>query len=88
VGLTVGKSASIKRVYNNNVLLATEADDTEVVLLGKGIGLQQAYPGAAEAALDIAELIGESINRVITKDEVSYLALHTTRLYAEMTEHQ
>jgi beta-glucoside operon transcriptional antiterminator len=50
--------------------------------------VQEAYPEAAEAAEDIAELIGESINRVITKDEVSYLALHTTRLYVEMTEHQ
>jgi beta-glucoside operon transcriptional antiterminator len=50
--------------------------------------VQQAYPEAAEAATDIAELIGESINRVITKDEVSYLALHTTRLYTEMPEHQ
>jgi beta-glucoside operon transcriptional antiterminator len=50
--------------------------------------VQEAYPEALEAAEDIAELIGESINRVITKDEVSYLALHTTRLYVEMTEHQ
>jgi len=50
--------------------------------------VQEAYPEAAEAAMDIAKLIGESINRVITKDEVSYLALHTTRLYTEITEHQ
>jgi beta-glucoside operon transcriptional antiterminator len=50
--------------------------------------VQEAYPEALEAAEDIAELIGESINRVITKDEFSYLALHTTRLYVEMTEHQ
>ena len=34
--VTLGKSATIKRVYNNNVLLAMEADSTEVVLLGKG----------------------------------------------------
>lgn len=48
--------------------------------------IRQAYPEAAEAALDIAELIGTAINRVISNDEVSYLALHTTRLYAEMKE--
>lgn len=50
--------------------------------------VRQAYPEAAEAALDIAELIGQSINREISNDEVSYLALHTTRLYAEMKEQQ
>ncbi|MEC5183924.1 beta-glucoside operon transcriptional antiterminator [Cryobacterium sp. MP_3.1] len=48
--------------------------------------VQQAYPEAAEAAVDIAELIGTAINRVITTDEISYLALHTTRLYAELDE--
>ncbi|MDI3196145.1 PRD domain-containing protein [Pseudarthrobacter sp. AL07] len=50
--------------------------------------VRQAYPEAAEAALDIAELIGKAINRVISNDEISYLALHTTRLYAEMKEQQ
>jgi beta-glucoside operon transcriptional antiterminator len=50
--------------------------------------VKQAYPEAAEAALDIAGLIGKAINRVISNDEVSYLALHTTRLYAEMKEQQ
>ena len=50
--------------------------------------VQQAYPEAAEAAWDIAALIGQAINRVITKDEISYLALHTTRLYAELSEQQ
>ncbi|MBC7595204.1 MAG: PRD domain-containing protein [Kineosporiaceae bacterium] len=50
--------------------------------------VQQAYPEAAEAALDIAELIGKAIKRVITNDEISYLALHTSRLYVEMNEQQ
>lgn len=50
--------------------------------------VRQAYPEAADAALDIAGLIGKAINRVISNDEVSYLALHTTRLYAEMKEQQ
>ncbi len=31
----------LKRVYNNNVVLAIELDGTEVVLLGKGIGFQR-----------------------------------------------
>jgi beta-glucoside operon transcriptional antiterminator len=46
--------------------------------------VQQAYPEAADAARDIADLIGTAINRQITQDEMTYLALHTTRLYAEM----
>ena len=46
--------------------------------------VMQAYPEAAEAAVDIGELIGLAIKRVITDDEISYLALHTSRLYAEM----
>lgn len=45
-----------------------------------------AYPEAAEAAVDIGDLIGQAIKRVITNDEISYLALHTSRLYAEMND--
>jgi beta-glucoside operon transcriptional antiterminator len=48
--------------------------------------VQLAYPEAAEAAVDIAELIGEAIHRVISNDEISYLALHTTRLLAELEQ--
>ncbi|MFP5312111.1 MAG: PRD domain-containing protein [Actinomycetes bacterium] len=48
--------------------------------------VRQAYPEAAEAALDIAGLIGTSLDRVISNEEISYLALHTTRLYSEITE--
>ena len=47
-----------------------------------------AYPEAADAAVDIGELIGQALKRVITNDEISYLALHTSRLYAEMTDHR
>ncbi|MEO5779547.1 PRD domain-containing protein [Arthrobacter oryzae] len=46
--------------------------------------VRQVYPEAADAATDIARLIGEAIHRIISTDEISYLALHTGRLYAEM----
>lgn len=46
--------------------------------------VRQAYPEAADAALEVAELIGGALDRQLGADEVSYLALHTSRLYAEM----
>ncbi len=39
--MTKPRPVVIKRVYNNNVVLATEPDGTEVVLLGKGVGYQR-----------------------------------------------
>ncbi|TFB54264.1 PRD domain-containing protein [Cryobacterium sp. TMT2-17-1] len=48
--------------------------------------VRQLYPEAVEAAIDIAQLIGDAIHRVVSIDEISYLALHTGRLYAEMKE--
>lgn len=46
--------------------------------------VRQASPEAADAALEVARLIGSSLGRELDDDEVSYLALHTSRLYAEM----
>ena len=47
--------------------------------------VRQAYPEAADAALEVAKLIGAALKRELGDDEVSYLALHTSRLYVEMT---
>lgn len=41
MGMTLPRPVVIKRVYNNNVVLVTEPDGTEVVLLGKGVGYQR-----------------------------------------------
>jgi beta-glucoside operon transcriptional antiterminator len=41
-------------------------------------------PPAVEAAETLAALISEAAGRPLSKDEVSYLALHTSRLYAEL----
>jgi beta-glucoside operon transcriptional antiterminator len=46
--------------------------------------VRQAYPEAADAALEVATLIGGALRRELGDDEVSYLALHTSRLYVEM----
>lgn len=43
-------NVTIKRVYNNNVLLATQADGTDIVLLGKGIGFQRRAGELVDAA--------------------------------------
>lgn len=48
--------------------------------------VRQAYPEAAEAALEVSSLIGAALQRKLGDDEVSFLALHTSRLYAEMFE--
>ncbi len=42
------------------------------------------YPEAADAAVTIARLIQDAVKRELTPEEVSYLALHTSRLYAEV----
>ncbi len=46
--------------------------------------IRQAYPEAADAALETAKLIGATLRRKLGEQEISYLALHTARLYAEM----
>lgn len=46
--------------------------------------VRQAYPEAADAALEVAKLIGGALRRDLGNDEISYLALHTSRLYVEM----
>lgn len=46
--------------------------------------VRKTYPAAADAAIALARLIAEAVERNLTNDEVSYLALHTSRLYAEI----
>ncbi|MGP9503822.1 PRD domain-containing protein [Specibacter sp. AOP5-B1-6] len=46
--------------------------------------VREAYPEAADAALEVAKLIGGALRRDLGNDEISYLALHTSRLYVEM----
>ena len=46
--------------------------------------IRLAYPEAADAALEVAKLIGDALRSELGEQEVSYLALHTARLYAEM----
>lgn len=48
--------------------------------------VRAAYPEAADTAMEVAALIGAALGRTLGADEVSYLALHTSRLYAEMFE--
>lgn len=43
------------------------------------------YPEATSAALTVAERISTAIGDDLTKAEVNYIALHTTRLYGEVT---
>lgn len=61
---------------------ATAAATIKVDVLAS---VRQAYPEAADAALEVAKLIGSALNRELGADEVSYLALHTSRLYVEIT---
>ena len=72
--LTRGNAASIKRVYNNNVLLAELADGSEMVLVGKGIGFnhrpgesvdldsvdQRFVPDGSYAASHVAGVLGDA----------------------------
>ncbi|POH74063.1 PRD domain-containing protein [Arthrobacter glacialis] len=60
---------------------ATGANSIRVDVLAS---VRQAYPEAADAALEVAKLIGGALRRELGDDEVSYLALHTSRLYVEM----
>ncbi len=46
--------------------------------------VRTSYPAAADSAVRLAALISDAVNRELTPEEVSYLALHTARLYIEV----
>lgn len=54
---------TIRRVYNNNVVLVGEADGTEVVLLGKGIGFAR-HPGDVVDATVAQRFVAEGSFRL------------------------
>lgn len=64
---------------------SAEATGTATIKVDVLASVRQAYPEAADAALEVAKLIGAALRRELGDDEVSYLALHTSRLYVEMT---
>jgi beta-glucoside operon transcriptional antiterminator len=57
--VTASTQASVKRVYNNNVVLAIESDATEVVLLGKGIGFQRRPGDTVDTSLADQRFVAE-----------------------------
>ncbi|WP_449373770.1 PRD domain-containing protein [Arthrobacter psychrolactophilus] len=63
---------------------SAEATSSAVIRVDVLSSVRQAYPEAADAALEVAKLIGTALRRELGDDEVSYLALHTSRLYVEM----
>lgn len=65
---------------------SAEATGTASIRVDVLASVREAYPEAAEAALEVATLIEDALGRKLGNDEVSYLALHTSRLYVEMTE--
>ena len=67
-------------------LFARSAEATSAATIGVDVlaSVRLAYPEAADAALEVAKLIGDTLGRKLGDDEVSYLALHTSRLYVEM----
>ncbi len=64
---------------------SAEATGTATIKVDVLASVRAAYPEAADAALEVAKLIGSALKRELGDDEVSYLALHTSRLYVEMT---
>lgn len=64
---------------------SAEATGSATIKVDVLASVRQAYPEAADAALEVAKLIGAALKRELGDDEVSYLALHTSRLYVEMT---
>ena len=64
---------------------SAEATSSTTIKVDVLASVRQAYPEAADAALEVAKLIGAALKRELGDDEVSYLALHTSRLYVEMT---
>ncbi|MFQ4147439.1 PRD domain-containing protein [Arthrobacter sp. LAPM80] len=69
-------------------LFARSAESTGTAALRVDVlaSVRDAYPEAAEAALEVAKLIGGALGRDLGADEISYLALHTSRLYVEMPQ--
>lgn len=69
-------------------LFARSAEVTGAAALRVDVlaSVRVAYPEAADAAVEVAALIGSALRRELGTDEISYLALHTSRLYAEMFE--
>lgn len=67
-------------------LFARSAEVTGAATLRVDVlaSVRQAYPEAADAAVEVSKLIGAALKRDLGADEISYLALHTSRLYEEM----
>ena len=63
---------------------SAEATGSATIRVDVLASVRQAYPEAADAAMEVAKLIGGALRRELGDDEVSYLALHTSRLYVEM----
>lgn len=63
---------------------SAEAAGSATIRVDVLASVRQAYPEAADAAVEVAKLIGAALHRELGADEVSYLALHTSRLYVEM----
>ncbi len=93
--LTRGNAASIKRVYNNNVLLAELADGSEMVLVGKGIGFnhrpgesvdldsvdQRFVPDGSYAASHVAGVLGDApLEQIELAQEITAMAQSELKL--------
>ena len=65
---------------------SAEASGTARLRVDVLASVRAAYPEAAEAAVEVSRLIEGALGRTLGADEISYLALHTSRLYAELTE--
>ncbi|MFC8304611.1 PRD domain-containing protein [Specibacter sp. NPDC057265] len=61
-----------------------EGAPADVIQMDVLTAIRRSYPEAADAALETAKLIGGALRRDLGEQEISYLALHTARLYAEM----
>lgn len=48
--------------------------------------VRAAWPEAAMAAEQLSLLIGDALGHVLTAEETAYLALHVSRLYADLHE--
>lgn len=70
-------------------LFARVGEDRQVTTSGIDVmaAVLEADPGAAEVALEIGQLIASHAARDLTPEEIAYLALHTSRLYAEVKPH-
>lgn len=71
-------------------LFSRVGEDRQVTQSGIDImaAVREADPGAAEVAEEVGRLIASRAARDLTAEEVAYLALHTSRLYTEVTSHR